>query len=115
MEKSIILQNIYFDFDKYELLKESYPQLDLIVKYLEKNSNIQIAINGHTDNIGTTEYNYELSSKRAQSVVEYLLAKGITSSRLKSEGFGYSIPLSSNETKEGRHKNRRIEMKILNK
>jgi len=113
--ESVVLQNIYFDFDKYVLLKESFPVLDKIIKYLNKNMNVRLLISGHTDNIGTEEYNEELSNKRAISVVDYLVTKGIGKGRLQSVGFGSRFPVDKNESEEGRQKNRRIEMKIISK
>ncbi len=113
--ESIILQNIYFDFDKYILLNKSFPNLDSIANYLAKNRNIRIQIFGHTDNVGTKEYNDELSNKRAKSVVDYLIKKGITKDRLQSTGFGSRFPIDSNDSEEGRQKNRRIEIKIIYK
>ncbi|MHC1705431.1 MAG: OmpA family protein [Tenuifilaceae bacterium] len=112
---SFILENIYFEFDKYDLLKESFPMLDRLTDYLKRKSNVNIQVSGHTDNIGTIEYNNELSIKRAISVVEYLKSNGIDQSRLKPIGFGSSSPLDTNKTVEARQKNRRIEIKILNK
>jgi outer membrane protein OmpA-like peptidoglycan-associated protein len=113
--QSIILQNIYFDFDKYVLLKESFPFLDKIAAYLKEKANVRILVSGHTDNVGTIEYNYELSNKRAKSIVDYLMNKGITQDRLQSAGLGSRFPVDSNDTDEGRHKNRRIEIKIIDK
>jgi outer membrane protein OmpA-like peptidoglycan-associated protein len=113
--ESIILQNIYFDFDKYVILKESFPVLDKVADFLAKKRNVRIQISGHTDNIGSNEYNDELSDKRAISVVDYLVNKGIAKNRLQSAGFGSRFPVDSNDTDEGRQKNRRIEMKIIAK
>ncbi|HSA04122.1 MAG TPA: OmpA family protein [Tenuifilaceae bacterium] len=113
--ESIILTNVYFDFDKYEILKTSYPSLDLVAQYLHKNSTVYILITGHTDNIGGTDYNQKLSEQRAKSVVDYLINKGIDEERLQYKGNGNQYPLSENETKQGRAKNRRIEMQIINK
>jgi outer membrane protein OmpA-like peptidoglycan-associated protein len=113
--QSLILQNIYFDFDKYVLLKESFLMLDSIADYLDKKRNIRIQVTGHTDNVGSNEYNNELSNKRAMSVVDYLVNKGIAASRLQAAGFGSGFPIESNDTEEGRQKNRRIEIKIIDK
>ena len=113
--QSIILQNIYFDFDKYVLLKESFPFLDKIAAYLKEKTNVRILVSGHTDNIGTIEYNDELSNKRAKSIVEFLTNKGIAQYRLQSAGLGSRFPVDSNDTDEGRQKNRRIEIKIIDK
>jgi len=113
--ESIVLQNIYFDFDKYELLKESFPVLEKVIYYLNKNKNIGIQVIGYTDNLGTKKYNDELSEKRSESVVNYLINKGIVKERLQSLGFGAKFPIASNVSEEGRQKNRRIEIKIIAK
>jgi outer membrane protein OmpA-like peptidoglycan-associated protein len=112
---SLVLPNIYFDFDKYNLLKESYPTLDLITRYLKSNPKVQIMISGHTDNIGSNAYNEDLSTKRALSIVGYLTNQGIQKYRLQSAGYGSQFPLDSNSSEVGRQKNRRIEIKILDK
>lgn len=113
--ESIILTNVYFDFDKYEILKTSYPSLDLIAQYLQKNSTVHILVTGHTDNIGGMDYNQKLSEQRAKSVVDYLINKGINEKRLQYKGYGNQEPISENKTKQGRAKNRRIEIQIINK
>ncbi len=112
---SFVLQNIYFDFDKSIILKKSFPMLDQLVSYLNRNTTIRIQISGHTDNVGVKEYNAELSLRRAKSVVEYLISRGISCDRLQSMGFGSNIPISSNDTEYGRQQNRRIEIKIIEK
>jgi OOP family OmpA-OmpF porin len=113
--QTIILKNIYFEFDKSELLPESYPTLDILYKALQENSLIEIEITGHTDSIGTQQYNLELSIKRAESVVNYLINKGISQSRLTFKGYGNLYPISDNTTKEGRTLNRRVEITIKKK
>ena len=112
---SFVLQNIYFDFDKYILLNESFPILDGLADYLKTKQTIKILISGHTDNVGIKEYNDELSMKRAKSVVDYLIIKGIANNRLQSIGFGSEFPIDSNNTSFGRQQNRRIELKIVAK
>ncbi|MBI5401892.1 MAG: OmpA family protein [Ignavibacteriae bacterium] len=109
------LNNIFFDFDKSELKQESYPELNRILKLLNDYPNIEIELSGHTDNIGKTEYNQTLSEKRAGAVAEYLFEKGISKNRVLVFGFGESKPLGSNETEQGRQKNRRVEFKIIKK
>jgi outer membrane protein OmpA-like peptidoglycan-associated protein len=112
--ESFVLENIYFEYDKYELLEQSFPELDIVCNYLNKDENVKIQISGHTDNYGTDSYNDNLSKNRANSVVEYLTKKGIARDRLQSIGYGSKYPIDSNNTADGRQKNRRIEMKILN-
>jgi outer membrane protein OmpA-like peptidoglycan-associated protein len=110
---SIRINNIFFDFNKSELQPESYPELDRLYKFLNDNSDINVEISGHTDNIGADEYNITLSNARANSVKEYLVSKGINSSRIISKGYGKSNPVATNDTDEGRQLNRRVEFKIL--
>jgi outer membrane protein OmpA-like peptidoglycan-associated protein len=111
--QSIILKNIFYETDSYELRDESQYELNKVVKFLNSNPAIKIEISGHTDNIGTPGYNMRLSENRAKSVVEYLTSKGIKTDRLIYRGYGLAQPLDSNETEEGRANNRRTELKIV--
>lgn len=111
--ESIVLHNIYFNFDRYELLSESFAVLDRVAAYLDKHSAVQLLISGHTDNVGSDEYNNALSDNRAKAVVDYLTAKGIAKERLQWEGLGSTFPIESNSTEAGRQVNRRIEMKVI--
>jgi len=77
---------------------------------LQKNPDMHIRIEGHTDNIGSMEYNIDLSQKRAQAVKDYLVGKGIDESRVSTVGFGYERPIAPNDTEEGRSLNRRAEI-----
>ena len=113
--ESVVLNNIFFETNDYSLLPSSQSELNILLELLEKNRNIVIEISGHTDNVGSQEYNLELSSKRANSVKTYLEEKGIEAMRLKSKGFGQTKPISVNQTEEGRAKNRRTEFKIIKK
>ena len=109
---SISLDNILFDFNKSTLLSSSLPQLDKLSKILAQHTDLSVDIVGHTDSIGSTAYNQELSMKRAVSVREYLVEKGISSSRINCIGKGSEEPLLANTTEENRAKNRRIEFKF---
>jgi len=109
----ITLDNIYFDFGKSDIKKESYPELDKIVKLLFDNSGIKIEISAHTDNVGSDDYNLKLSQARAESVLNYLVMNGIQGNRLTAKGFGSSKPIADNGTEQGRQKNRRVEFKII--
>ncbi|MFN3306921.1 MAG: OmpA family protein, partial [Candidatus Kapaibacteriota bacterium] len=109
-QKKVRLNNIFFDFDKYELKPESFPELNRVVKILNENPDFRIHIEGHTDSIGTNEYNLQLSRKRAEAVRNYLVAKGIATYRIAIFGFGSTIPIATNETEEGRALNRRVEI-----
>ena len=116
IEKGIIvrLNNIFFDFDKFELKAESFPELKRTIELMDENANIKISVEGHTDNIGNNEYNISLSEKRAAAVVNYLVKGGISSDRLQSKGWGKSRPLVSNDDEiDGREINRRVELRIL--
>ncbi len=110
----IVLNNIYFDFDKSDLKPESFTELGRVVKFLTDNPNVKIEIAAHTDSKGSEDYNLSLSQKRAESVVSYLSSKGIDPSRLIAKGYGEAVPIGDNNTEEGMAKNRRVEMKVLN-
>jgi len=111
----IILKNIFFDFDKATLRKESAAELDRLVKMLRDVPTMTIEISGHTDNVGSNEYNTKLSKDRAKAVVDYLIVQGIEEDRLAYAGYGESQPISDNNTEEGRQENRRTEFKVLSK
>jgi outer membrane protein OmpA-like peptidoglycan-associated protein len=110
---SVRINNIFFDFNESILKPESYLELDRLYKYLNDNPEINVEISGHTDNVGTEEYNITLSYARANAVKEYLVSKGINLNRIVSKGYGKSKPVATNETDEGRQLNRRVEFKIL--
>lgn len=109
----VVLNNIFFDVDKYDLKKKSQTELSTIINFLNENPQIKIEISGHTDNTGSPAYNRQLSEKRAFSVYTYLVNKGIKSSRLLSKGYGPDRPIAPNDSEETRRLNRRIEFKIL--
>lgn len=109
------LNNIFFDFSKATLKQESYLELDNLVNLLNENPSMEIFIAGHTDNVGSDEFNLKLSKERAYSVLDYLKSKGISANRLTSDGFGKSRPITSNDTEEGRAINRRVEFTIIKK
>jgi len=106
--KPIVLNNIFFETGKAVLQKESFPELDKLVSLLSK-SQMMIEVRGHTDNKGDEKKNQLLSEERAKAVVDYLISKKINKNRLFYKGFGSSKPLTSNNTEEGRQKNRRVE------
>lgn len=109
----VVLKNVFFDTDKYDLKQESIIELNKVVNLLVQNKNIQIEIGGHTDNQGSREHNKTLSNNRAQSVFDYLVLKGIDKSRLSYKGYGMDVPIADNESFEGRAINRRTEFKIV--
>lgn len=110
---SVPLENVFFEFNKFNLKKESFSELNRLVAFLEKNANLKVEIAGHTDNIGSDEHNKKLSDQRANSVKEYLLRKGISSERLQAIGYGPDKPVADNKTEAGRAKNRRVEFKVV--
>lgn len=108
----ITLENVYFDFGKSDVKKESYPELDKIVRLMSENTGIKIEIDAHTDNVGSDDFNLKLSQARAESVLNYLVSNGIYLNRLTAKGYGSTKPLADNNTEQGRQKNRRVEFKI---
>ncbi|MCO5248358.1 MAG: OmpA family protein [Chitinophagales bacterium] len=110
---STILKNVLFKTDSYELESESYPELQKVVEFLQKHPNLKASIIGHTDNVGSTVHNLELSKNRAQAVVDYLINKGIASNRLTVKGVGETRPIADNDSVEGRSQNRRTEFVIV--
>jgi outer membrane protein OmpA-like peptidoglycan-associated protein len=109
-----ILKNLYFDFDKVNLRPASKLELDLLENMLRENPKIIIEVAGHTDQVGTEDYNQRLSERRAQAVVNYLVSKGIDHSRLRAKGYGKRIPIATNDDEdEGRQLNRRTEFEIM--
>lgn len=110
----VVLKNIFFDLNQSELKPESLSELENIRDLLSENPQWRIQINGHTDNVGHPKTNMALSLKRAQSVVQYLIRKGIAPERLQAKGFGSERPLVSNDDEnEGRQINRRTEIEII--
>lgn len=109
-----VLRNIYFDFDKWSFKNESYNELNKLERMMQQNQNIQVEISGHTDNIGTWNYNMFLSRRRAEAVKDFLTGKGIDARRVKAKGYGESKPLASNDDeKDGREINRRVEFLVI--
>lgn len=111
----IVLNNIFYDFDQSTLRIESISELQRLIELLNSNKTMSIELLSHTDGMGSDDYNIKLSQARAQSVVDYLSAKGIDNSRLVAKGYGKSMPVASNDTEEGRQLNRRTEFKVISK
>ena len=111
--EKVILKNVFYAFDSFEVQPESKTELNKIIDFLNLNPNVKIEISGHTDNIGNVQYNQSLSEKRAKAVVDYLAGNGIQINRLTYKGYGSSMPLESNETEEGQAINRRTELRIV--
>ncbi|MDO6761000.1 OmpA family protein [Tamlana sp. 2_MG-2023] len=116
VDSKIVLENIYFDFNKWNIKEESFVTLNKVVKILNNNPEMKLDIQGHTDNRGSASYNLLLSKRRAASTVKYLIEHDIAANRLKSEGFGETKPLincNTNCSEEEHHTNRRIEFLIV--
>lgn len=112
VNKTIVLKNIFFDNAKSTLRKESLVEIENVYNLLMENPTMEVEISGHTDNVGGAKYNQNLSKNRAKAVVDALVAKGINISRLTSKGYGYTKPVATNTTAEGRQLNRRTEFKV---
>jgi outer membrane protein OmpA-like peptidoglycan-associated protein/tetratricopeptide (TPR) repeat protein len=112
-DEIVILKNIFFDTDKYELKAESTSELEKLQDLLTKNPKLKIEISGHTDNVGDDKYNQVLSENRAKAVYDYLVSKGIAKERLTYKGYGETKPLETNDTDAGRAINRRTEFKVV--
>ncbi len=109
----VVLNNIFFDVDKFELQDRSKSEMQKVIRFLNDNPNLRIEISGHTDNSGSAPYNKQLSDKRALSVYNYLVTKGINNKRLNYKGYGSEMPIATNDAEEGRKLNRRIEFRII--
>ncbi|MBT3258316.1 MAG: OmpA family protein [Deltaproteobacteria bacterium] len=105
-----VLGDVLFDFDKSNIKPQYYRFLDDAAKVFEMNPSIKVEVQGNTDNIGTAKYNMGLSLRRANAVMQYLINKGVAQSRLNARGFGFSRPVATNDTDEGRALNRRVEL-----
>jgi outer membrane protein OmpA-like peptidoglycan-associated protein len=121
VDEAIVMDNVYYDFDKATLKKESFASLDKLVSLLNAHPEITIELSAHTDNKGNEEYNQRLSEARARSCVAYLISKGIDKDRLQAKGYGATQPIAPNtkedgsDNPEGRQMNRRTEFKVLGK
>jgi outer membrane protein OmpA-like peptidoglycan-associated protein len=120
MEKALLKERkftfsagVLFDTGKAELKPEAVPSLDSLHQFLEKYPSVVLGISGHTDDVGTDEYNQNLSERRALAVKNYLEIKGVSANRLRAKGFGESRPVADNSTEQGRQANRRVECVVL--
>lgn len=110
--EKVTLKNIFFENGKSYILPESFSELNKLAQYLIRNPSMQVQINGHSDNSGSRLKNQKLSEQRAREVFEYLIKKG-TQNKMYFKGYGSSVPIASNETDEGKAKNRRVEFEIV--
>jgi OOP family OmpA-OmpF porin len=112
-EKIIIPDHILFDFDSSVVKPMFSLVLEEIAKILQQKSNKGLVIEGHTDSIGAAEYNQLLSERRANTIKEFLISKGLSASSLTAKGVGEQKPIADNTTREGRKRNRRVELHVL--
>jgi outer membrane protein OmpA-like peptidoglycan-associated protein len=119
IEVAVEVENVYYNFNEASIQEASFASLDKLVQLLKDNPSLNIQLNAHTDSKGEEDYNLKLSEERANSVVNYLVKKGIDKKRLTSKGFGESTPIADNENAdgtdnpEGRQKNRRTEFQVI--
>jgi outer membrane protein OmpA-like peptidoglycan-associated protein len=114
-EQKVILRNVFFETDKYNLKDESKAELNKLAVFLTKNKTLKIELSGHTDNTGDKKRNQTLSENRARAVYNYLIASGIAAERLSYNGYGDAKPVVPNDSDEHRQMNRRTEFKVISK
>jgi OOP family OmpA-OmpF porin len=110
IKQRIVLRGVNFDFNSADIRPEARPVLDQAAAILKANPGVDVQVEGHTDSVGTPEYNQALSVRRAESVYRYLVNRGVAPERFRVEGFGETHPIASNETEAGRAQNRRVEL-----
>lgn len=111
--QNFVFNNIFFDFNDFKLLEKSKPELERLYNTMSSNKSLKILISGHTDDVGSDEFNYDLSIKRASSVKSYLIDKGISDDRISIKGHGSKKPLAIGQDDKSRKMNRRVELTIL--
>lgn len=111
--QSIVLKNVFYEVDKYDLKDESRAELEKILAFMKKNPKVKVEIGGHTDNTGGKEHNQQLSESRAKTVYDHLVANGADASHLVYKGYADTKPMTSNNTEAGRSQNRRTEFTII--
>ncbi|WP_439184817.1 OmpA family protein [Carboxylicivirga taeanensis] len=112
---SFVLRNVFFESDSYQLKNESHTELNYVLNLLRLNPTVKVEIGGHTDDTGSRAYNLELSEQRAKAVFDFLVKKGAAAEQLNYKGYGVDQPIESNATEEGKSKNRRTELKVIEK
>ena len=111
MPVKLRLEGVNFDYNKDTLRQEDIAVLDRdALSFVRSNSDVIVEVGGHTDSRGGDAYNMDLSQRRAETVINYLISKGVPADRLVAKGYGESQPISSNDTDEGRFQNRRVEL-----
>ena len=111
--EKVVLNNVFFEVDKFDLKEESKVELNKLVTFLKNNPTLAIELGGHTDNTGIKQKNFDLSTNRAKSVYQYLIASGIEANRLSFKGYADTQPVADNKTEVGRKQNRRTEFKVV--
>ena len=106
----LTLSDVHFEFDSANLTSQAHTVLNQATSAINANAST-VSVEGHTDSTGSDDYNLGLSQRRAQSVVDYLVSQGVSSSKLRAKGYGEGSPITSNATREGRAKNRRVEIR----
>jgi len=109
----LVLKNIFFEFNKDVLTTSSYPELERVLGYMKEGRIGKIEVAGHTDSTGPAAYNQGFSERRAKAVYNYFLQNGLTADQMVSKGYGMDQPVATNDTKEGRQQNRRVEFRVL--
>jgi OOP family OmpA-OmpF porin len=115
VEAVISLEGVHFDFDKSTLRPEAITILNEAAALLKTNERVVVEVAGHTDSVGSEQYNQGLSERRANAVRDYLTSQGITATRLSARGYGELQPVATNDTDEGRQANRRVELIVLDR
>lgn len=119
LEKAIVVENIYYGYDSANIRSDAAVELDKLVRFLKDNPEIKIELGSHTDSRGGDEYNRDLSQRRAESAVSYIISQGIDKNRIRARGYGETQPIAANDNPdgsdnpEGRQKNRRTEIKVF--
>lgn len=113
LNRDYTFQNVVFEFNSSELSREAKTEIKSVYDFLKQSQKTQIIISGHTDNVGSSEFNQTLSEKRAKSVTDYFISLGLDNNRITFTGYGNEKPIATNDTEVGRNKNRRVEFKIV--
>jgi peptidoglycan-associated lipoprotein len=111
-QKTYTFESVHFDFDRYNLKPEALTILGEAVTTLQENADLRVTIEGHTDSIGTSEYNLALGERRANAVRDYLVSRGIAAGRIATVSYGEERPIADNSTDEGRARNRRAQIVV---
>lgn len=111
--RNFVFEPVFFDFDKAEIRPEHFDFLDRMIRVVKGHSDLRVLVVGHTDSDGTNTYNDELSKRRAEAIIEYFTSKGLSRDRLEFDFKGESQPVDTNNTSEGKQRNRRVDFKFI--